>query len=79
MEEFGEREMAHYRTTYDSMRLQTWFLLNIQLSKKDKIKDAQSLMTFSWDKMETKDVKQQSVEEMKSVLKGIVQTFKPKK
>lgn len=79
MEEYGERQMTYHKVVYDSMRLQTFFLVNLQLARKDKIKDVHKLMPFPWDKEQSKEVKKQSVEEMKQILLGIVKSVKKKK
>jgi len=76
MEEYSEKQMMAQRTVYESMRLQTFFLINIQLSQKDRMKEVTKLMSFPWDKEQKKEVKTQSVEEVKTVLKNIVQAFK---
>lgn len=78
MEEYSEIQMTHHKTTYDSMRLQTVFLLNVQLSKKDRIREVTQLMKFPWDKEVVKGEKKQSVEEMKQILLGIAKTVKKK-
>lgn len=68
MQEFGELEMANHRVTFDSMRLQTLYLVNIQMEKKHHITDVRKLMAFPWD---SKEIKKQSVEEMKHILMGV--------
>jgi hypothetical protein len=79
MEAYSDERMDEKKTAYEVMRLQTFFLLNIQLAKKDKIKEVQKLMPFPWDKEKINNVvPKQSVEEMKVVLKNIVQAFKKK-
>ena len=79
MEEYSEIQKEKHRIVFDSMRLQTVFLLNVQLAKKDKISDVTKLMKFPWDKEQPKEVRKQSVEEMKQVLMGIVKSVKNKK
>lgn len=71
--------MSHYRTTYDSMRLQTFFLLNVQLERKNQIKEVEKLISFPWDKKNSEPVKKQSVEEMKQILIGITKKSNTKK
>jgi hypothetical protein len=79
MEEYSERKMVDARVIYESMRLQTYFLIDIQLSKGHKLKGVTKLMKFPWDiENKPQEVKKQSMEEMKQVLKGIVNTFKKK-
>lgn len=77
LQDFNDLEIAHHKAIYESMRLQTFMLMNIQLPRKDKIKRPEDLMKFGWDGGNApKEVKKQTVEEMKAVLKGIVQAFK---
>jgi len=38
------------------MRLQTLYLINIQIDKKDRIKEPSKLMPFSWDKENIKAI-----------------------
>lgn len=44
-----EREQW-WRLDLETMRLQTFYLINIQLKEKDKISSPEKLMPFSWDK-----------------------------
>ena len=72
--DYGELERikieSHLRTTFESMRIQTAFIANMNPYVKKKVNSPQDLVKFEWDK-----VKEQSAEEMKAVMQGIAQVF----
>lgn len=45
-----EESRQHFEL--EKMRIQTLYLVNIQLKKEDQIKDARKLITFPWDKID---------------------------
>lgn len=61
-----ESELWRQRQDWERMRLQTAFLINIQLPKGKKIKPTE-LMPFEWD--EKKQVKAPTKEEINRILK----------
>lgn len=65
------------RHVCETMRLQTHWLVNIQLPKNKKIKNPRQMMRFLWDDEIIKP--SQTREEMKSVMKAIASGFKNKK
>lgn len=64
--------MQFVKTVYNSMRIQTWYLIsaNPYIKKKDKPKSPEKLLKFNWEK------KGQSVEEMKQTLFQIRDIYK---
>ena len=62
----------------NTIRMQTLYLYNPIVDKKDRKRDPRKLMNFPWDK---DSYKTQSAEEMKKSMKAIVGAFKnnPKK
>jgi len=62
------------KTIFESMRLQTLMLHNMNPYRKKGLKKVTELLKFPWEK-----AKVQSVDEMKSVLKAIAISFKSKK
>ena len=72
--DYGELERikieSHLRTTFESMRIQTVFIANMNPYVKKKLNTPQDLVKFEWDK-----VNKQSTEEMKAVMQGIAQAF----
>lgn len=75
MEDFQERFTQEadgkIKAIYDSMRIQTMYLHNISPNTKKKYRKAKSFMLFGWEK-ETK--KQQSVEDMKSIMMSMAKS-----
>jgi len=45
---------SHYRDMYESMRLQTLYLVNAQLPGKSQVKSLEALMPLPWDKVKHK-------------------------
>lgn len=66
--------LAQVRTICDTIRLQTYHLVNVQLSEKKKIRDSKQLMKFEWDKPKPT----QTAEDMKKVMKAIARNYKGK-
>ena len=60
---------ATVRAICDTLRTQTWFLMNIQLSAGKKISNEKNLMLFPWDHEDSKEP--QTKEEMKATMKMI--------
>jgi hypothetical protein len=54
LEASRKRRETEIRNTWEAMRLQTMFLVNIQLQKKDRVTNAEKFMPLPWDK-ETDD------------------------
>lgn len=50
----NKEQETQYRIEMERMRLQTFYLINIQLKKDDKYETLTKLMPFDWDKKETK-------------------------
>jgi hypothetical protein len=76
LKDVRQREQCHYETTFESMRVQTMYLWNIQVDPKHRIHDAQKFMPFIWDKK--RPVKKQTVDEMKQILQTITSRIKKK-
>ena len=53
---YNTREEQIYRANAELVRLQTLTLVNIQLQKKDKIKDPKQLWVFPWEREESVEV-----------------------
>jgi hypothetical protein len=53
------------------MRLQTAYLININLEEKDQITDPKKLMKFSWEEEEIKELKEPDWEALEREIKGI--------
>lgn len=70
-----DKAEAHFRPLMEAIRLQTYHQVNIQLGKKDKIRNPKRLMEFSWDT----DTKPQTVEGMKKVVDSIRKYYRYKK
>lgn len=64
------------RTIYESMRLQTVFVHNMNPYSKRAIRKPESLLKFEWDKI--KQPKIQTLEEMKKALYSIAGRHKKK-
>lgn len=64
--------LAQVRAICDTIRLQTFHLINVQLPKGRKYRDAKQLMRFEWDTARPA----QTVEEMKQIMKAIARGFK---
>jgi len=60
-----------FRSSCEVMRIQTMYLINVQVKKESQIWQQQKFMPFTWD---DKEVKKQSVEEMKQIMFGIART-----
>lgn len=74
LKDVQQREQCHYETMFESMRIQTLYLWNIQVAKTDRIFDLQKFMPFVWDKK--RSAKKQTVEEQKQILLQIASHFK---
>ncbi len=48
-DKFLEEKESNMKIAYDCMRLQTLYLINIQLASENKITDPRELMHFYWD------------------------------
>ena len=60
MLEIKQDERANdYKLDMERMRIQTFYLMNIQIDKKDRFKTVQKMMPFEWDK----DIAKQGQEE----------------
>ena len=57
-----------FRSQCEVMRIQTMYLVNIQVQKKHQQWETNKFMPFTWD---DKKVKKQSMEEMKQIMLGI--------
>jgi hypothetical protein len=53
------------------MRIQTAFLINIQLEENDRITDPKKLMRFQWEKEEAKELNEPDWEALEREIKGI--------
>lgn len=60
---------ATIRPICDTLRTQTWYLMNIQLARGKKIANEKRLMQFEWDKENIR--KPQTKEEMVGTMKDI--------
>ena len=60
----------------DTIRVQTYYQLNVQLAKKDKVKKPSDLIAFPWD---DKTVKRQTKKQMVNVMKAIAGHFNKEK
>ena len=63
------KEEQAYRAKAELVRLQTLTLVNIQLLKKDKIKDPRRLWVFPWERDRLEDNLEQKEIDMDSVMK----------
>lgn len=70
----GYAVKAIIRPLCDVIRLQTQYLFNISVPRKDRVKDPKKLMQFSWDYESRKEP--QTYEEMKAVMKAIAKGSK---
>ena len=52
----NEQRKIDQRFELEKMRIQTFYLLNIQLSKNDKFDSPLEMMPFEWDKIKAKEV-----------------------
>ena len=69
LEDNMEVRQYQIRTISESIRTSTVHLMNVQLARKDRIKDGQRLWGFSWDKEGGQEP--QTKEQMKSMMKMI--------
>jgi hypothetical protein len=60
--------LAQIRTICETIRLQTYHLMNVQLPRGHKIKDYKKLGTFTWERVPKPA---QSFEEMKGIMKAM--------
>jgi hypothetical protein len=58
---------AQIRTICETIRLQTWYLLNQQIPRGKRLKNPDKLMPFKWEK--TKPT--QTVEQMRTMMKAL--------
>lgn len=54
IKDFNEQIKYNQRFELDKMRIQTFYLLNIQLSREDKYNSPKEMMPFEWDNIEPK-------------------------
>jgi len=50
---------------WERMRLQTWFLINVQLERKKQIKKPEKLIKFPWEKIDIPKFTHEQKEEIK--------------
>lgn len=67
LKDYDEREKAHHKTTWESMRMQTLMIINLTRPKRKQLKNPQSILRFAWEEDYKKD-KVQSLEEQKMML-----------
>lgn len=54
------------------MRLQTFYLVNLQLDRNSALKDVKDLMKFTWDEEPIKEIKEPNWEELeRDLYKGV--------
>ena len=63
------KEEHSYRTTAELVRLQTLTLVNIQLLKKDKIKDPRLLWVFPWERDRLENTQERKEMNIDSIMK----------
>ncbi len=64
------------RPICESVRMSTLYLFNIQVRKKDRIRNVKKLMVFPWERKYTKP---QTLKEMKGVMKVMTTKIEGKK
>ena len=74
-ENVRQYEDEKHHAELEMLRLQTSYLLNVQLDKKSRIKDPKKLIQFGWE-IEEKIKHEQSVDDQKKVLMAIASAFK---
>ena len=66
---YNLKEEHSYRTTAELVRLQTLTLVNIQLLKKDKIKDPRLLWVFPWERDRLENTQERKEMNIDSIMK----------
>lgn len=59
------------RDRWDIMRLQTFYLININLDKNNQLSDPEDLIKFPWDEKKIKSVEEPDWEKLEKDIKGI--------
>jgi len=67
----NEFNLSRTKIIAETIRMETLFLVNVQLPRNKKIRKAQRLFLFDWERPDPTKVKRQTREEMKAVMKAI--------
>ena len=70
LEDDLELRQYQIKTISESIRTSTLHLMNVQLARKDKVRDEKKLWGFSWDG-EDEGKESQTKEQMKNIMKSI--------
>lgn len=74
LKDHDEIEIAKIKPACEAIRMSTLWLVNIQLPNRKRVRKAERLFAFTWDKKQ--DTKPQSPEEMKGVMRAIASATK---
>jgi hypothetical protein len=69
--DFFERNEQLIKADFERMRLQTMYLVNIQVRKEDQKQDVTKFMPLPWDEKKKQSIEKQSVDDMKNTLLSI--------
>lgn len=71
LKDYNERTKFNQQFNAELMRLQTAYLININLDQEHQITNTKKLMRFPWEEEEVKEIKEPDWERLEREIKGI--------
>lgn len=71
LRDFNEQNLLKQRFDAELMRLQTAYLINVNLQEKDQFTDPRKLLRFPWEAEEIKETGEPDWERLEREIKGI--------